>query len=110
MKIKLLLVMIFIIAIITNCSNNQTVPIKEYIYIPVKDTIGERDNLNKIIELQHELNLTRDSLRLIKDSLSPDLFVANYKLARIKEYNRIAGQGNNIKFLRGWINRVLNDD
>ena len=30
------------------------------------------------------------------------------KIERIREYNRIAAQGNNIKFLRGWINRVIN--
>lgn len=43
------------------------------------------------------------------DSLSEKLFIAEYKLERIREYNRIAAQGNNITFLRGWINRVLND-
>lgn len=41
------------------------------------------------------------------DSLSEALFIANYKLNRIAEYNRIAGQRNNIKYLRGWINRTL---
>ena len=31
------------------------------------------------------------------------LIVAKYKLERIRYYNDIAGKGNNIKFLRGWI-------
>jgi len=35
------------------------------------------------------------------------LLEANYKLERIRYYNNIAGKKNNIKFLRGWINRVL---
>lgn len=42
------------------------------------------------------------------DSLQEEIDVLKVKLDRIKEYNRIAGQGNNITFLRGWINRVLN--
>ena len=86
-----------------------TPPIKEYIYVPVKDTVAEANNIQKIIALEHELKLTRDTLNNIRDSIGDELFIARYKLARIKEYNRIAGQGNNIKYLRGWINRVLNE-
>lgn len=41
--------------------------------------------------------------------LNEELLVCYIKLDRIKEYNRIAAQGNNITFLRGWINRVLNN-
>lgn len=55
---------------------------------------------------------TIDSLNYYKqqyDSVNVELFMANYKLERIREYNRIAAQGNNITFLRGWINRVLNE-
>ena len=43
------------------------------------------------------------------DSLTEEIDIMKIKLDRIKEYNRIAGQGNNIVFLRGWINRVLNE-
>lgn len=43
------------------------------------------------------------------DSLQEELIVAQYKLERIKEYNKIAANGNNIKYLRGWINRVLSE-
>lgn len=43
------------------------------------------------------------------DILNEELLVCYIKLDRIKEYNRIAAQGNNITFLRGWINRVLNE-
>ena len=50
-----------------------------------------------------------DSLTIIQDSLNSEIFILKYKLSRIKEYNRIAESGNNIKFLRGWINRVLNE-
>ena len=42
-------------------------------------------------------------------TISADYFIAKYKLERIRYYNNIAGKGNNIKFLRGWINRVLNE-
>ena len=90
------------------CSCN-TPPVKEIIYVPVKDTISDKSNIARIVELEHELKLTRDSLQVAKDTLGADLFVANYKLQRIKEYNQIAAKNNNIKYLRGWINRVLNE-
>ena len=77
--------------------------------MPVKDTISDNSNVIRIINLERELQLTRDSLNSIRDSIGEDLFVARYKLARIKYYNNIAAKGNNIKFLRGWINRVLNE-
>lgn len=82
---------------------------KEVIYVSVKDTISDNSNIIRIINLERELQLTRDSLNSIRDSIGEDLFVARYKLARIKYYNNIATKGNNIKFLRGWINRVLNE-
>lgn len=82
---------------------------KEVIYVSVKDTISDNSNVIRIINLERELQLTRDSLNSIRDSIGEDLFVARYKLARIKYYNNIAAKGNNIKFLRGWINRVLNE-
>lgn len=77
-------------------------------YVPIHDTI-EVENTIKIVNLQRELDLTRDSLNIVKDSLGEDLFIAKYKLGRIKYYNDIAAKGNNIKYLRGWINRVLNE-
>ena len=54
---------------------------------------------------------TQDSLNSYKadTTISSELFVAKYKLERIRYYNNIAAKGNNIKYLRGWINRVLND-
>ena len=86
-----------------------SIPIEKIVYVPVKDTINEQENIAKIIRLEYELSLYKDSLNYIRDSLGQDLFIANYKLAKIKEYNRLAGNGNNIKFLRGWINRTLNE-
>lgn len=41
------------------------------------------------------------------DSVNEELQINKIKIERIREYNRIAAQGNNIKFLRGWINRVI---
>ena len=43
------------------------------------------------------------------DSLKSELLIKELKLERIKEYNRIAAKDNNIKYLRGWINRVLEE-
>ena len=106
-------IVIAVIAIFVIIACNNSPVEKEFIYVHVpvhvKDTIAEKANIMRIATLEHELKLTRDSLNIIKDSLNEKLFVANYKLARIKKYNEIAAKGNNIKYIRGWINRVLNE-
>lgn len=43
------------------------------------------------------------------DSLKVELFVAKYKLARIKEYNELGQRGSNYRYLPGWINRALEE-
>lgn len=90
--------------------------------------------LHKYDSINTELNVAKDSIihlnKLLKtkdesyenylkslkqcDSsnaiLRAELFVANYKLGRIKEYCELVKKDNTqIKFLRGWINRVLED-
>lgn len=65
-----------------------------------------------------EVENYKDSITLYKDSINSlineldsvneELQINKIKIERIREYNRIAAQGNNIKFLRGWINRVIN--
>ena len=104
-----IVIVVIAIFVITACNNSPVEKEFIYVHVPVhvKDTIAEKANIMRITTLEHELKLTRDSLNIIKDSLNEKLFVANYKLARIKKYNEIAAKGNNIKYIRGWINRVL---
>lgn len=81
-------------------------PAKEIIYVPVADTT----NVQEVIELKEILRKTQDSLNVYKDTtMSSEEFVLKYKLERIRYYNEIAAKNNNIKYLRGWINRVLNE-
>lgn len=77
---------------------------KDTIYINRTDTmyIENFDSINKLNKIIIDNNNKLDSLKSA-------IFVYDYKLARIKEYNDIAGNGNNIKYLRGWINRVLKE-
>lgn len=87
--------------------DNTKIPVEKRDTIYITDTIIQydtailiqNDSLWNVIAIQEQIN----------DVLSEELFIANYKLERIREYNRIAQYDNNIKFLRGWINRVLND-
>lgn len=74
-----------------------------------------QDSLNEfkdsVIILNSELTVLRmkyDSLKIANVMTKEKLGIAEYKLLRIREYNRIAAQGNNLKFLRGWIIRTLN--
>lgn len=77
---------------------NNPIIIERYIPIDTTENIISKVNNTKYII---------DSLQQSNDSLTGKLQVANYKLERIRYYNDVAKRGNNIKFLRGWINRVL---
>lgn len=82
----------------------------EYLNSTIKcyeDSIDKfKNSSDSLIDtLYYDLN----NKNYIIDSLQDELFVAEFKLERIKEYNNIAAKGNNIKFLRGWINRVLSE-
>lgn len=77
-------------------------------YIPLR---GNSTDSITIVNLTEQLRRTQDSLNAYKadTAISAELFVAKYKLERIRHYNEIAAKGNNIKYLRGWLNRVLNE-
>lgn len=77
-------------------------------YIPLR---GSSTDSITIVNLTEQLRRTKDSLNAYKadTAISAELFVAKYKLERIRHYNEIAAKGNNIKYLRGWLNRVLNE-
>ena len=109
-SICITIIIILSIGCISLYKNIDYSPVEKIVYVPVQDTISERTNIATIIRLEHDLALTQDSLDIAKDSIREDLIVSRIKLARIKEYNRIAAKGNNIKYLRGWINRVLEDE
>lgn len=85
---------------------NVTSPVKEArieYYVPID--MNNEDVIHKVNSTKHLI----DSLRAANDSLTGELQVAKYKLERIRYYNDVAKKGNNITFLRGWINRVLDE-
>jgi len=88
------------------CQHETPEPVIEYVV--VKDSA----DAIQIVNLKEELRRTRDSLNAYKNdtTMSEELFIAKFKLEKIRYYNDIAAKGNNIKFLRGWINRTLQDD
>ncbi len=92
------------LSLVHSCASRVVPPVKEIQYVSVTDSA-------KIIELENILQLTRDSLNAYKNDtiMSEDEFILRYKLERIRYYNELAGKGNNIKFIRGWINRVINE-
>lgn len=79
-------------------ADNKPIVIERYIPIDTTENVISKVNNTKYII---------DSLQQANDSLTGKLQVTNYKLERIRYYNDVAKRGNNIKFLRGWINRVL---
>ena len=92
------------LGLVHSCASKVAPPIKEIQYVEVVDSA-------KIIELENVLQLTRDSLNAYKNdtAMSEDEFILRFKLERIRYYNECAGKGNNVKYIRGWINRVLNE-
>lgn len=112
----IVVISIFIGGMIYDLSNNKKY-VKEYqeLYDRIElleDSCSKMVSVTKYDSVECLLNtvtIVAEDLQQTCDSLEEELQIANIKLDRIKEYNRIAGQGNNIVFLRGWINRVLNN-
>ncbi len=107
-------ILIFIIVILISISCNKKQ--KDNINTDNVDTVYvdlgiSRDFYIYTIDSLYSINdsLIQENKKLvyINDSINEQLFVALYKLDRVEYYNKIAANGNNIKFLRGWINRVL---
>lgn len=120
LKILLLISLAFIISCKSKVSNETIKPdaVLRYKYdsintelIIAKDSIIYLNNLIKTKDKSCENCF--ESLRQYDSSntnLRAELFIANYKLGRIKEYCELVRKDNTqIKFLRGWINRVLED-
>lgn len=109
MKIKTIIILV-ISLIFIGCNkpiyNNSTI-VDSVKYINTIDSLNFIiDNLVISIDtLNKEIEMTNYQL----DSINEQLFIVKYKLERIDYYNKIAANGNNIKFLRGWINRTLKD-
>ena len=96
---------LFVIVVLVGFANSacDTSPVEGESHVCVPDTIV------KVIDVYVVDNIKIDSLELVIDSLQEQLFIVNYKIERIRYYNNVAKNGNNIKYLRGWINRVLNE-
>lgn len=107
---KTFLCMLVIVSIVA-CSAKKHITteiqvIRDTVYLP--DTVYHF-RYDSVLKYNSSLASDKEELLDSLNRLNEELFVANYKLERIKEYNKIAGNGNNIKYLRGWINRVFND-
>lgn len=100
---KISIVLIIIASLLIGCNNT---PVEKIVYIPIEDSTSISEN----IIIREQLRLTRDSLNFVRDSLGEDLFIAKYKLGRIKYYTDIVdNNASQIKFYKGWIRRVLTE-
>lgn len=95
-----------ILLLFTLISCKQSAPIKEIVYVPVTDSIC----VDSLVYYKEMLKQTQDSLNAVRDTTAEDLFIARYKLGRIKYYTNIVdNKSSQIKFYKGWIKRVLRD-
>lgn len=112
LSIVIIAVLRLSIKAIQGSEDNSNSPVEETLCVEptiIHDTIVDSKCVEQLDSLTYVHELTKDSLKYMKDSLGEDLFVARYKLGRIKYYTDIAAKGNNIKFYRGWVLRTLND-
>lgn len=93
-----------LIMIGVSCTRQQPVQTK-FVYIPVDESVLQRDSIQRIVKSLHILNRSNDSLQCMIDSLTGELTISKYKLERIRYYNNL----NKPKFVKGWINRVLEE-
>ena len=100
---KKISIIIVCFILLTSCS-----PIKREVVIQ-KDTVYVNVTDSSLVTQLDSLCNTIDYLKKENEFLFDELSVAIFKLERIRDYNEVAKKGNNIKFLRGWINRVLNE-
>lgn len=98
------LIIPFIVLLLVGCGN--TVPIEKIVYVPVKDSTCA----DSLVYYKELLKHTQDSLDAVRDTTAEDLFIARYKLGRIKYYTNIVdNKSSQMKFYKGWIKRVLRD-
>lgn len=110
---KLILKLFLASCLFYSCEN------KELVY-QLQDEAKQAQN--EVIIYKNYISLLQDSIaaqkreianiQVYKDSITnikEELFVAKYKLERIREYNKIAADKTQLQFLRGWINRTLNN-
>ena len=86
--------------------NFQPTPIIEYVPYETTNTHA----LKELVLTKEILRKTQDSLNAYKSdtTISEELFVAKYKLERIRYYTKIVDKNpKNLKFYKGWIKRVL---
>lgn len=88
---------------VTENNNIEQVDNSNLIQIDTISYINTIDSLQNVI---NDIQLDIHNYQDYTDSIGAELLVAKYKLERVKYYNNIA-TGTNIKYLRGWINRVL---
>ena len=101
-----IVIIILCSSLIINCNNTDY---KSYNAI-VKE---QQDSIASLTKELTKVKLELESAKLAlidKDSLRTKLFVANYKLERIKQYDSIVIRNSNqAKFFRGWVRRVIYD-
>ena len=100
---KLIIPMLLLFTLI---SCKQSAPIKEIVYVPIIDSTC----VDSLVYYKEMLKQTQDSLNAVRDTTAEDLFIARYKLGRIKYYTNIVdNKSSQMKFYKGWIKRVLRD-
>lgn len=103
MLIGIIVIAVGITIVVSACG---TPPVEKRIYVTVTDSTA----IDSLIYYREQLKRTQDSLAYVKDSLGEDLFVARYKLGRIKYYTDIVDNNpSQIKFYKGWIKRALKE-
>jgi hypothetical protein len=105
---KLLIIVLFWFAASCNNTAHNVAPVNADTLQPVIDhsEIPKADTV--LIEVPVLADCKNDSLKKVADSLRTKLFLAKYKIERVKYYLRICNRNpSQTKFLRSWIDRAI---
>lgn len=110
---KFIILIICLLSIISCNTDKKQIKNLQNTVFTLQDSIcvlnAKNEYYKKVIEdYKYKYDYKVDSVLLINDSLITELKLRDFQLARIQYYNNIAAKNNNIKFLRGWINRIFN--
>ncbi|MBC7845557.1 MAG: hypothetical protein H7Y10_03595 [Flavobacterium sp.] len=108
---NLTMLLIFILVSCTPKSNTVNPVVRDSAICDSFHTTSEKLFITDTISVSNEIFEHKyDSLLRVVKKKNDSLFLERYKIERIKYYNKIVQKNKTqLKFLSGWINRVVNN-
>ena len=101
----IIVILVFFSCCTPHKASNEQINCKDTVRFYVTDTVEIQKNVHDTIFVK----ANTDSLKTVITDLNRKLFLANFKLERVKYYLKICQRNpSQVKFLVSWITRALN--